>query len=452
MRWLLLAGLVVAAFVITGPRPGVRVMDLPRGTVDVHRPLTIAGPDVWLRGHDTVLRAAPDFNGRAVIECRACRNARISGFAIDGNRAVLERREGLPPSNVPFARFTRNNGILIEDAAGVRVTGVRFSGMAGFAVLAVASRGVTIERVQVRDSGSRNPAGRNNTTGGILLEEGSSAFAVRDSDFENIRGNGVWTHSLYTSARNHGGAIEGNRFRYIGRDAIQVGHATRIRVRENRGSFIGFPPEEVDIEAGGTPVGVDSSGNVDASRYQGNRFEEVNGKCIDLDGFHNGEVIANACVNRAGAERYPHGHFGIVINNWNPDMQSRHITIAGNLIDGAKFGGIFVIGQQHTIRDNRLLNLNLAHCNENAAQFGCVAIAGEPAVLESGIYLGRVAAEWAQKRADASRGHLIENNVVTGWKMRERCIAAAPGVSLAASTVRGNRCYDLVSSTTTAVP
>jgi hypothetical protein len=69
-----------------------------------------------------------------------------------------------------------------------------------------------------------------------------------------------------------------------------------------------------------------------------------------------------------------------------------------------------------------------------------VAIQGEPGVLQAGIYLGRVAAEWAQKRAAPSRGHIIENNIVTGYKMRTRCILAAPGVSLKASTIRNNRC------------
>jgi hypothetical protein len=63
-------------------------------------------------------------------------------------------------------------------------------------------------------------------------------------------------------------------------------------------------------------------------------------------------------------------------------------------------------------------------------------------VLEAGIYLGRMAAEWAVWRSAPSRGMLIENNRITGWKMRERCILAAPGVSLGESTARGNQCED----------
>jgi hypothetical protein len=89
---------------------------------------------------------------------------------------------------------------------------------------------------------------------------------------------------------------------------------------------------------------------------------------------------------------------------------------------------------------NKLLNLNLAHCNESASKIGCVAIQGEPDVLQAGIYLGRIAAEWAQKRADASKGHTIRDNLITGYKMDERCILAAPGVNLKDSAIEANVC------------
>jgi hypothetical protein len=292
----------------------------------------------------------------------------------------------------------------------------------------------------VSDSGGRDLNGRNNTTGGILFEEGTSEFEVRQSKFIRVLGNGVWTHSNYGSPRNGPGLIAENDFREIARDAIQIGHATGVRVQANTGGRLGFPIEAVDVEHGATPVAIDTAGDVDRTVYTQNRFEEVNGKCIDLDGFHDGEVTFNTCVNKGSAESYPHGHFGIVVNNWNPDMRSEKITIADNTIDGAKFGGVFLIGSNHTVVRNRLVNLNLAHCNESAAKFGCVAIQGEPDVLQSGIYLGRIAAEWAQKRADASRGHVIRDNEITGYRMDERCVMAAPGVDLKASLVGNNSC------------
>ena len=77
-------------------------------------------------------------------------------------------------------------------------------------------------------------------------------------------------------------------------------------------------------------------------------------------------------------------------------MKSEHITIADNTIDGAKFGGLFLIGSNQVVVRNHFLNLNLAHCNENDAKFGCVAIQGEPDVLRRnlpGAYRGGMGPE-----------------------------------------------------------
>ncbi len=95
----------------------------------------------------------------------------MSNLAIDGNRDALEARAGLPGYDQPFAQFTANNGILSVGASDVSIRDVRFRNMAGFAVLVDRSKGVRIERISVDQSGSRNAAGRNNTTGGVLLEE-----------------------------------------------------------------------------------------------------------------------------------------------------------------------------------------------------------------------------------------------------------------------------------------
>ena len=57
-----------------------------------------------------------------------------------------------------------------------------FREVAGFPILISASKGIHIERMRIRDSGSRNAAGRNNTTGGILLEEGTDKVKITDFD------------------------------------------------------------------------------------------------------------------------------------------------------------------------------------------------------------------------------------------------------------------------------
>ena len=116
-------------------------------------------------------------------------------------------------------------------------------------------------------------------------------------------------------------------------------------------------------------------------------------------------------------------------------MQPEGVTVAGNVIDGAKFGGIFVIGTGNTIVGNKLSNLNLARCNESGARYGCLYYPGQPDLLRSGIYLGLGAA-----RPAPARGIVVEANVISGYGMRERCVVAAPGVSLARNKVGSNRC------------
>lgn len=406
---------------------------LAAGVVTLSTPIVVpeGAEDFELLGapEGTTLRAADGFTGAALVVARKPVRLTVRNLSLDGNRAAVGKPLGFPPHDVAFAQFTPANGILVEDGTAVLVESVRFREIAGFAILVAGSRDVKIRRVTVEDSGGRNAKGRNNTSGGVLLEEGTAGFAITDSTFRNVLGNGAWTHSLYTSPRNRDGLIARNRFESIGRDAIQVGHATRITVERNTGARIGYPLEAIDVENGGTPVAIDTAGNVDRSTYANNRFEEINGKCIDLDGFHDGRVDSNTCLNRKPGAEYPFGHYGVVFNNTNPDMRSENVVVTGNTIDGAKYGGIFVIGRGHTIARNRLRNLNSAHCDE------CQFFEGEPELLRSGIYLGRRA-----ERPDPATDIRVEENVISGYKMDKRCIAAAPGVKLDESTVRANEC------------
>jgi hypothetical protein len=384
---------------------------LPAGITEVHAewPIPEGVHELEVSGSGSILHAAEDFHGRAIFAVKAGARIRFRDFTIDGNRDALEQRVGLPRSDTPFRRFTVNNGILIDDATDVKISNVHFRKVAGFAILVSGSKQIRIERVHIEESGSRNAAGRNNTTGGILLEEGTRDFHVIDCEFKQIRGNGIWTHSLYTSPRNENGVIGLNHFVSMGRDAIQVGHATGIRVQKNSGERIGYPESEVDA----IPVAIDTAGNVDHSNYSGNRFSAINGKCIDLDGFHDGAVTGNVCTNQR--------NFGIVMNNSNPDMQSAGITIADNTIDGGQYGGIFVIGGPNKILRNKLRNLNLSHSSDD--------------LLRSGIYLGRGA-----ERPAIARGNLVEGNEVSGYKVE--CIAVAPGVSLKENTIGRNQCAE----------
>ncbi len=416
---------------------------LPSGTIEISREIVLPrdAHDLDIRGAKTTVKAAATFRGSALIVIPAGKNIRIHDLSLDGNREAIARPLGLPPSETMFSRFTPDNGILAEGVTNLEIAQIKANGIAGFAVLVNASHTVRIHDIEIEGSGSLNARRRNNTTGGILLEEGTTDFEVLNCRIANVRGNGIWTHSLYTSPRNARGRIAGNEFAMIARDAIQVGHATEVRVENNRGRMVGYPAEEVDLEGQAFPVAVDTAGNVDRSVYRDNRFEEIDGKCFDLDGFHDGEVSGNTCVNADSVRNYPYGNFGIVMNNSNPDMQSRNIRITDNTIDGALFGGIFIIGSGHTVTGNRLEHLNLAHCNDPVSISGrpidCSYLKDQPELMRSGIYLGAGAA-----RPDPARGNTVENNEIGGYGMSRHCIGAAPGVSLAANTVAKNDCSD----------
>lgn len=416
-------------------------IQLREGTLEVSSELVLApgSHDLDIEGAPggSTLKASASFRGRAALVLDQVRNIRLRGFSIEGNRESAPKTlEMAPPENY-FRLYYPDNGILADRVDGLQIADVHLVHVANFPILVSRSSNIEIAKVEVKDSGSRNAMGRNNLSGGILIEEGSTHFEVRDSVFERIAGNALWTHSLRISPRLADGVFAGNHIDTVGRDAIQIGAATRVHVENNTAANIGFPVELIDVEHAGTPAGIDTAGNVDASVYQGNHLSEVNGKCFDLDGFHDGSVRDNTCVNGKPPEAYPFGHFGMVMNNTDPGMQSQNIEITSNTFEGMKFGGLFLIGSGHTVAGNRFLRLNTAGCNQSAAKFGCIYKKDEPEMLESGIYLGRA----AEHPAD-TRGNIIRDNTITGHGMKLHCIEAAPGVDLKAQTTKGNTCED----------
>ena len=415
------------------------VIHLPAGVIEISSELTLAphAHDLEIAGGGTRLKAADNFQGRAVLVLENAERVHLHDFSIDGNRGKLARPfEMAPPENV-FRAWYRNNGILANQAAGLTIERVELSEVAGFPILVSQSRQVRIEGVSIENSGSRNARGRNNLSGGILIEEGTSDFEVRNSTFRNILGNALWTHSLFHAPRQQDGLFAGNKFDTIGRDALQLGHATRVRIEHNTGVRIGYPVEAVDIENQGIPVAIDTAGNVDHSAYTGNTFEEIDGQCMNLDGFHDGAIRENRCTNRKGAADYPFGSFGMAMNNYHPETHSNNIEVRDNVIDGAKFGGLFLMGSGNRVIGNRFVNLNLAGCNESARQFGCIYKPDEPEMLESGIYLSPGAA-----RAEPVRGNVIRGNEISGHGMKSRCLKFGPGVSPQANVIQSNTCSD----------
>lgn len=417
-------------------------IQLPAGLIVVSSELTLAPGthDLEIVGASTGLRTTlipgERFHGRALLVLDQAKNIRLREFDLHGNReAALRTLEMAPPENY-FRMWYPDNGILADRVDGLEITSVGISHITNFPILVSRSSNIKIQKIDVADSGSKNAMGRNNLSGGILIEEGSSHFEVRDSNFSNIAGNALWTHSLRITPRLDDGVFANNRIDTVGRDGIQVGAATRVRVTGNKILNVGFPVDLVDIEHAGTPAAIDTAGNVDASVYEDNHLSEINGKCFDLDGFHDGAVRDNTCVNLKPASSYAFGHFGIVMNNTDPGMRAQNVQITGNTFDGMKFGGLFLIGSGHLVEGNKFLHLDTAGCNESGPS--CVYKKDEPEMLESGIYLGRA----AEHPAD-TRGNTILNNTITGHRMKRHCIQAAPGVDLKSQVIQANTCTDV---------
>lgn len=365
---------------------------------------------------------ANEKTGRAVIDVRGEKQVRIRNVVIDGARAKLEKRWPIAENGAPFIDYYPLNGIAIDGSSDVVIENVTLRNVPNLAIVVARSSNVQIRGVTVEDSGSLDSRGRNNTTGGILLEEGTTDFEIRDCRLSRIRGNAIWTHSYSVSPRNRNGVIANNEIDTVGRDAIQVGHATNIRVEDNVMRNIGYPAEIVDAE----PVGVDTAGNVDQTTYFRNRIFETNGKCFDLDGFHDGGVLCNLCVNTRSPDAYPNANLAVVFNDSHPESVSRNIVLEGNTFDGMIYGGVFVYGSGHTIRNNQFLNMNRKNYT------------GGPDYLRAGIYLAT-----GVLRPNPPQDLVIEGNTFTGFRMKSQCILSDAKVARTGVKSSKNTCRSL---------
>lgn len=417
------------------------MVQLPAGETHLKRPLELpnGGVSVTLQGNPrgSTLILDADFKGTAAIVAQGASDLTLTGFAIRGNRVDMKSAWELPPDEKPFADFFTDNGIVIRRSSHVTVRNVKFDHIRSFPMIVSASSDVTIDSAHIEDSGTLKPNGRNNTSGGILFEQGVLRFEVRDCAISRVAGNAIWTHSYADAPRSADGWIHGNTISNVARDAIQVGHATRVRVEDNTGADLGFPVEYVDVETQAVAVALDTAGEVDHSVYARNRFTDVNGQCIDLDGFHDGSVTANSCANRKPIDAYPTLHEAIVFGNNNPAGEPRNVIVSDNTIEGFAYGAVFLVGSDNRIEHNSFLDMNRARCGSSPTPARCAYALDQPDLLRAGVYLGNRGG-----RPSTPRGNIIRSNTISGFGMKAHCIAAAPGVSLAANTIESNTCSD----------
>src|SRR4051794_33997610 len=114
MRFVAVLVVLAAAVAALAPTPKRMVRALPPGVTELHSEMLV---DTDIKGafEGSTLRMAPDFRGRAAIVVHG-KGVRLRDFDIEGNRQTNEVRTGLPPYDVPFARFTPGNGILLDGA------------------------------------------------------------------------------------------------------------------------------------------------------------------------------------------------------------------------------------------------------------------------------------------------------------------------------------------------
>ena len=187
------------------------------------------------------------------------------------------------------------------------------------------------------------------------------------------------------------------------------------------------------------PAALDTAGNVDKSAIRGNHFEDIDGKCMDLDGFHDGEIRDNAVHQpRNRTTNIPMRSSASSSITRIPDMQAvecidhrqcdRWRGLRRSVSDG--------LGPGRT--GNRSVGFNRDRCADDM----------HPAALRLRRRRRRPccapASTWFRGAARPAKTmhNRITGNEVSGFGMREHCVAAAPGVSLQANTIAGNRCLD----------
>lgn len=418
---------LAAALLVAG------VIELPPGETHLSRPMELpkALQHLIVRGNPkgSTLVLDEGFRGRAAIDVSGATDIALLNFTIRGNRRDLKSEWYLPPGETPFADYFTANGIVVRNSSAVKISGVALSQIRSFPVIVNASSDVSISHLKIEDSGNLNSKGRNNTSGGILLEQGVSRFEIASCSIARITGNAIWTHSYASAPRSRDGSIHDNIITRVARDAIQIGHATNVRVENNSGSELGYPVEQVDIESSAVAVALDSAGNVDHSTYAYNRFTGVNGQCIDLDGFHDGAVTGNSCVNNKPIDAYPALHAGIVFGSTYPGLDPGRVVITGNTIAGFAYGAVFLLGNNNRIEGNQFLDMNRAHCGTKPTPSRCAYALDQPDLLRAGIYL-----------AGKAKNNVIRGNTITGFEIADHCIAAAPDVNLKANTTTPNTC------------
>jgi len=306
---------------------------LPAGEIEIAREIQLPpdAHDLDIRGVGTTIKASAAFRGRALLVLPAGKNIRIRDLSLDGNRDAVARMIGQPPAGTMYSRFFPDNGIVAEGVTGLEIGPLKATRIAGFTVLVNSSHTVRLHDVEMTESGGFNAMRRNNSAGGILIEENTTDFEIRKCLFGKLRGNGITVRS------SQRGQILENELAVLAGDGIRLGPAGEITVENNRARQIGYPADEADTFGTSLPAALSATAGVDHSLIHGNEFEEIAGRCFGLENLADSEVSANTCTE-------------------------------------TPFGAVTLSGARNNVSGNHLRRLNLTHRDD-------------PEILRAGIYL-----------------------------------------------------------------
>ena len=219
----------------------------------------------------------------------------------------------------------------------------------------------------VEDSGSRNAKGRNNLSGGILIEEGSTHFEVRDSV------SAYWRQRAVDPFAAHSPRLDDGVFAGI----ISIPSAAtrsrlarpRVHVEDNTGATSVFR-RKLSMSSTAERRWRSIPRAMSTIHVSAQHIREVDGKCFDLDGFHDGIDRRQYLCQRRPPDAYPFGHFGIVMNNTDPNMQSREHRNSRQHLRRHEVRRAVSDRQRSPGHRQSFLRLNKAECNENAKSSG----------------------------------------------------------------------------------
>lgn len=169
------------------------------------------------------------------------------------------------------------------------------------------------DNVAITYSGTVGPdtyLGCGSWTGGIFYKGGGgndylgnphgdfhiNDLTVTNCSFRNITGNCIWGHAYATSNLHTNVTKNNNTFRDLGRDGILFGAVSGGSCVGNTFHRVGYVGGVPAYFPGQNAVAIDMSGYVRGVKIIGNTMISVNGGCIDLDGFSEGEVVGNTML------------------------------------------------------------------------------------------------------------------------------------------------------------